>query len=115
MARKPPWDSSRARYKRPGRELWTPDDWRKLERMKLAGWSSKRIAKALGRTDNAVDIAWCRYGSSPEFKRVQAYLSLVRTTIDKSLDLVNKDPQALKVLSPSKSRRTFKELEAIHK
>jgi hypothetical protein len=75
-----------------------------LERMRVAGKSSKEIARRLGRTENAVDIAWCRYGPSPEYRKVQAYLALVREVISKSLRIVNEDPGVLRVRARSRRK-----------
>jgi hypothetical protein len=103
--RRPPWDAERMQYRRPGKNPWTPAEWRLLERMRFAGRSSGEIAKRLGRSENAVDVAWSRYGPSPEYKRIQAYLVLVRKIIAKSLDIVNEDPEALKAIKISKRGR----------
>lgn len=63
--------------------------------MRLAGRPYSEIAKKLGRTINAVKIAWSRYGPSPEYQRIQAYLKLLRRTVNVSLRMINNKPELL--------------------
>lgn len=79
------------------RPPWTADEWRQLERMRLAGMKWKEIARRLGtgRSDRALMVAWCRYGPSEEYKRVQRYLYIVHRVVRKAMKAVNEDPSLL--------------------
>ncbi len=63
--------------------------------MRLAGKSNKQISRVLGRTENAIKVAWSRYGPSPEYENIQAYLMFVKEMVTQSLKIINDDPQAL--------------------
>lgn len=74
MARDSPKLAARLYRRRP----WPDDEKDLLIRLRCQGWSAERIAKRLGRTPNAVNVALCRHrklaNSDPKFQVVATVL-----------------------------------------
>ena len=84
------------------RPWWTADEWRKMERLRAAGVPVKIIAKKLGRSRLAVSVAWSRYGPSPNYQKLMAFLGLMRMAITKGLRMIHNDPDLLQVVRRDK-------------
>lgn len=91
-----PSERKRQRVRRLGfRPVWTADEWMLLERLRIAGKSWLAIGKALSRSPTSCAIAWCRYGPSKDYERLQRFLHLCRSTVNHALVMVNDNPQLL--------------------
>ena len=75
----PPWVPKPKHWRiRPNSRWWTPEEWRLLERYRLAGRTWGNIAKRLGRSEVACRVAWCRHGPSPEYRKIYRFVVMLQ-------------------------------------